>query len=202
MDIAPFTVALAGGGAVLVRPVVPADRALLQAGFARLSERSRFFRFMRPIERLSDMELDVLTDLADARQRAVGALGLIGKDGAAEPEQAPAGIARYVRLPDRPDMAEVAVVVVDEYQGQGLGGLLLGALAKWAAAEGVVAFTAITHSENRAMLGLFLAVGAKVVGASGAERELEIPIYADPARYPATPTGDAFRTAYRLAAVA
>ena len=202
MDIAPFAIELPRGGKALIRPVVPADRALLQAGFARLSERSRFFRFMRPIERLSETELDVLTDLADPRQRAIGALGLISSGDTGEPEQEPAGVARYVRLPDRPDMAEVAVVVVDSYQGQGLGGLLLGALAKWAAAEGVVAFTAITHSENRAMLGLFLSVGARIVGASGAERELEIPIYADPARYPATPTGDAFRRAYRLASVA
>ena len=35
------------------------------------------------------------------------------------------GVARSVRNPDRPDTAEVAVTVIDDWQGRGLGTLLL-----------------------------------------------------------------------------
>ena len=48
------------------------------------------------------------------------------------------GVARYAMLDtDHPDMAESAVVVADEYQGRGLGKLLLWRLVSYARAKGI-----------------------------------------------------------------
>ena len=46
------------------------------------------------------------------------------------------GVARYVRNPTHPETAEVAVTVIDEWQGRGLGTLLLEVLGQRARAEG------------------------------------------------------------------
>lgn len=65
-------------------------------------------------------------------------------------------MARFVRSPDRPDTAEAAVTVVDDWQGRGVGTALLDALAERARAEGVVRFTALMLAE---MLELLQALG-------------------------------------------
>src|ERR687897_58989 len=62
----------------------------------------------------------------------------------ARPRQIYAGervaVARCVRLPDRPDTAEMAIVVGDPFQGQGLGRALTLALADAAVAVGIRRF--------------------------------------------------------------
>ena len=52
------------------------------------------------------------------------------------------GIARYVRDRDDPQTAEIAVTVVDDWQGRGLGTELLTQLSGRARREGVLRFTA------------------------------------------------------------
>jgi GNAT superfamily N-acetyltransferase len=47
------------------------------------------------------------------------------------------GVARYVRAGADPEVAEVAVTVVDDWQGRGLGRALLERLAARARREGV-----------------------------------------------------------------
>lgn len=51
-------------------------------------------------------------------------------------------------------LAEVAVVVEDAYQGQGLGSFLCGSLAAHARAHGIKAFTCDVHCMNSRMLHL------------------------------------------------
>jgi GNAT superfamily N-acetyltransferase len=63
-------------------------------------------------------------------------------------------VARYDRLPES-DAAEVAFVVADEFQGRGVGGLLLRNLAAIARARGIARFVADTLSDNRRMLRTF-----------------------------------------------
>jgi RimJ/RimL family protein N-acetyltransferase len=58
------------------------------------------------------------------------------------------GVGRYVRLPDDPGAAEFAVTVGDPYQGEGLGGALVEALADLARAGGVRRFTATMLADN------------------------------------------------------
>lgn len=189
-----FETTLRDGARVLIRPVLPEDRHLLEIGFEHVSQTSRYIRFLAPKSRLSDRDLDLFTTSHGDDHVAMGALEID-----AEPAQ-PVGIARYVRLSDRRDAAEIAVTVVDDYQGLGLGCILIGALARHAASDGITHFVALVHEDNRKMLHLFKELDAQVESDAGGEVELRIPLHRDPAAYPNTKTGDAFRDVYRLAA--
>jgi protein lysine acetyltransferase len=59
------------------------------------------------------------------------------------------GVARWVRLHDDPEAAEIAIVVGDDWQGRGVGGLLGEAVAEEARLRGIRRFTATMQSDNR-----------------------------------------------------
>jgi RimJ/RimL family protein N-acetyltransferase len=144
-------VRLHDGSRVLVRRVRPDDRELFVAGFERMSGESRYRRFMSHKKRLSDQELDFFTRLDHDLHEAIGAIDEATGDGV--------GVARMHRRDDDPEVAEAAVTVVDDWQGRGLGGLLLDRLSARARELGVKRFEASVFTTNRAMLTLFQRVG-------------------------------------------
>ena len=149
-------VRLRDGSAVLIRPVRPEDAGLLEDGFARLSDRSRRLRFLGPKASLSAAELRYLTDVDHRDHEALGALDHARGGGV--------GIARYVRDREDPHAAEIAVTVIDGWQGRGLGTELLARLSERACQEGIGRFTAAVAADNAAMTGLLRNLGAEVVG--------------------------------------
>ena len=68
---------------------------------------------------------------------------------------------RYVVQP--PTAAEIAFVVIDDYQGQGIGAALLRHLAILARSAGLNAFTAEVLPENIPMLKTFEKSGLKMI---------------------------------------
>lgn len=121
------TVELDGDLKALVRRILPSDKSLLQAGFQRMSERSRYQRCMAEKLKLTDQELRYFTEVDGQDHFALGALR--------SPLGSPAigmGTGRFVRLHE-PDVAEPAITIVDEYQQKGLGRVLLERLvgAAW-----------------------------------------------------------------------
>ena len=152
----PMRATLRDGTPVLLKAIGPEDRAGLAAGFARLSARSRRQRFLAPVHRLSQRQLRYLTELDYDDHMAWGAADL-----SAAPVRG-AGVARYVRLADDPASAEVAVTVIDAYQGRGLGTLLLTLLARSAAANGIESFCGTVADDNGPMLGLLERAGAAI----------------------------------------
>ncbi len=182
---------LRDGTRLLLREVRPEDAPLVRLGFAQLSDRSRQFRFLRATPRLSDDDLSFLAG-ADTNE-VIGALDL-GTD-----PPAPVGMARYVRLPGRPETAEVAITVIDSHQRRGLGTLLFGCLAWQAERTGLKGFEALVHHANRQMRDLLEDLGAVVEEDMGSELHYLLPLPADPTGFPATPAGDAFRAAHALA---
>jgi RimJ/RimL family protein N-acetyltransferase len=148
-------VRLRDGSAVLIRPVRPADDGLLADGFARLSDRSRRMRFLGPKEALSAAELRYFTDVDHRDHEALGALDHARGGGV--------GIARYVRDRDDPRTAEIAVTVIDGWQGRGLGTELLARLSERARQEGIDRFTAAVSADNTAMAGLLRNFGGDLV---------------------------------------
>jgi GNAT superfamily N-acetyltransferase len=149
-------VSLRDGTRVRLRPVVPEDKALLTAGFERLSPESRFRRFMVPITELSAEQLSSLTEVDYVNHFAWMAISLN------EPGCPGVGVARYIRRPEEPDVAEAAVTVLDEYQGRGLGTLLLEALGAVALENGISRFRGYVLETNRPMLDLLEALGGAV----------------------------------------
>jgi acetyltransferase len=135
-----------------VRPVEPEDRALLLDAFERrFGAESRYGRFMAPKKRLSPTELDYFTDVDHDLHEAIGAIDPRSGEGI--------GIARFIRDRAGAPSAEAAVALADEWQGQGLGWLLLDRLADRARAVGVHEFSASLLAGNRAMLALFARLG-------------------------------------------
>jgi RimJ/RimL family protein N-acetyltransferase len=168
----PAWVALKGGGLVLMRPVVPQDREQIIDGFNRLSPESRRLRFHEPRHALSKTEIDFLTAI-DQDWHVSWAACL--------PDGTGVGIARYVIDPPPVGQAargaEIALVVVDEYQRRGIGLALLRKLAAIAAARGLVTFHATVLSENRAMLALIDRFAAAATPTEGVLR-VEVPVAA------------------------
>ena len=149
----PFDFKLRDGRRVRIRPVVPGDETLVAAGMARLSPRTRFYRFHRPVEQLSPEELTVLTATDGRNHVAWGAVALD------EPGMPGVGIARYVRDLDEPARAEVAVTVVDDFQGAGLGRALAQTLALTALENGIRRFVVRVLPSNGAGLRLLRRFG-------------------------------------------
>jgi RimJ/RimL family protein N-acetyltransferase len=157
---------LRDGSRVLIRPVQSADAPLLADGFARLSATSRWMRFLTPKKELSPAELRFLTDLDHHDHEALGALDR--RDGRG------VGVARYVRQADDPWGADVAVTIVDEWQGRGLGTELLARLSDRAREENIRRFTALVAAENVAVGGLLRNACARLVGRESNTLEYEI----------------------------
>ena len=150
----PLEATLQDGTRVGFRPIQPEDKHWLQRGIEEMSPESRYRRFFAPVDHLTEDQLRYFTEvdqvdhvawlatLADARDHRVVA------------------VARFIRIPGRPDAAEAAVTVIDEYQGRGLGRAMLVVLTRQAIASGIKRFTMFVLGENKAMLALLHDAGA------------------------------------------
>ncbi|PTL82772.1 GNAT family N-acetyltransferase [Vitiosangium sp. GDMCC 1.1324] len=141
--------ALADGTWAELRMVRPEDAPLLRDGFERLSPRSRFQRFLSAKPRLSADELLYLTS-ADGERHV--ALGAVARSPAGK--EVGLGVARFFRLEQTPEVAEVAITVVDDAQGKGLGRILMDRLVEAASERGVECFEFRVLAGNLAMYKL------------------------------------------------
>jgi protein lysine acetyltransferase len=131
------------GTRVEIRPIEPGDKEKLVAGLHQLSAESIRKRFLAAKPRFTSAELRYLTEVDGFNHIALVAVL------EADPEQLVA-VARCVRLPDRPTTAEMAIVVGDPWQNQGLGRALATALADAARAVGIRRFAATMLGDNEA----------------------------------------------------
>ena len=132
------------GRQVLLRMITPADRDKLLAGFERLSPRSRYRRFFSSKRGLTDAELSFFTETDGYDHFALGA-ALLEVDGSEGPG---AGIGRFIRVPGEPAVAEVAITVIDDFQGVGLGRILLERIIEAAAERDVTRLRFHLLAEN------------------------------------------------------
>ena len=139
---------------VFIRPIRPADAAGLRDGFARLGLRSRYLRFLGPKQSLTDAEVAYLTDVDHVQHEALVAVDTAAKTGI--------GVARFIRDPLVPEVADVAVTVVDEWQGHGVGSELIRQLTDLAACRGVRRFTALVSTDNMRMRRLLARMAGDV----------------------------------------
>lgn len=154
-------VELRDGRTVVARPIEPEDREAFLATFERLSEESRYLRFLTPVPRLTESQIGYLTDVDHHDHEALIAFELSTGEGV--------GIARFVRDAANPTVAEAAVAVADEWQGSGVGKTLCRLLADRAREEGIERFDAVLLTHNRSMLSVLQSIGPTrvVSGESG-----------------------------------
>jgi GNAT superfamily N-acetyltransferase len=178
---------LRDGTRILVRPIVPEDRERLREGFARLSARSRYRRFLTSLEHLSDQQVRDLTEIDYDDHMAWVAVD------PSRPSLPGLGVARYVRLAEEPAVAEAAVTVLDEYQGRGIGTILLRMLAGSAREHGIRSFRGYVLAENAPMMDILHDLGVTAVQ-EGPLLRVDVPIPATADELPDTPTGKVFKS--------
>ncbi len=162
---------LPAGERVLVRPVRISDEEALQELFYRLSDDSSYQRFMSHHREHPHEEMLELVDLDYTANAAL--VAAVEADGCEEI----IGLTRY-DLDPATNLAEVAFVVRDEWQGRGVGTLLMRRIAELARARGIAGFTADVLAHNRAMLGVLAESGLKL------ESELDAGVYHSVLRFP------------------
>jgi len=157
----PLVVGLHDATPLLLRLGTSDDGDALVAGFARLSGESRFARFFTGKHRLSDRDVDRLLEIDESRHVAVVAEDTSRlSDVDQQTMGLGVGVARYITSSTDPARAEIAVAVIDEYHGRGIGRLLLDALIDHAVDNGITTGTATVLSVNTKMLRLLTSMGA------------------------------------------
>jgi acetyltransferase len=143
--VQPVPATTSKGLRVVLHPQRPADRELYVEALGSLSVealRTRFFAARRPpdavVERLTHIDyIDHVAWVAD------------------DADGLPAGIGRFIVSAEDSAKAEIALGILDAYQGKGLGRLLVGTLGCAAQARGVAILTALVLADNRAMRAVF-----------------------------------------------
>lgn len=184
-----FEVDLRDGTPIRIAPVAPEDAEDIAKGYRELSPASRFARFHTSSPELSDRQVRYLTDVDQVDHVAIGAREVATDEGI--------GVARYVRLPEEPEVAEAAVTVLDDWQGLGAGTVLLACLAALARSAGVTTFRNYVLSENEPMLRLFRELGAKAQPEAPGLQRVDLALPETAVDLPDTPTGRVFRAVSR-----
>ena len=155
---------LKDGAEIAIRRVDGSDRDALVAGFERLSPTSRFQRFFTGVPYLSESMVARLTDVDQDRHVALGVFDPTRpSDVEGSSDGLGIGVGRYFVANDDPASADAALAVIDEYQGRGIGTLLLQALVITARQNGIETFTADVMTQNRGMTAVLSRLGARPV---------------------------------------
>lgn len=163
-------VLLRDGSGITLRFATRADTTAVESLVARVSQESRYFRFMAGVSYLPKATIEEMC-VNEPRERA-NLLATLGD----EHSGTVVGIGSYASLAVR-NAAEVSFLVADEYHGKGIGTLLLERLAGIAAANGFVAFEAEMLSDNEKMMTVFKDAGFEIIKAAGGSTvHIEFPV--------------------------
>lgn len=140
---------------LVLRPLVPADLHEIQRLVGRLSDNSAYMRFHQLMRQLPESTARMLCDEREGRiawvwQRAF--------------DDTIVAVGRCERIAE--GRAELALLVEDAYQGNGLGRVLLSTLLKQARQNGLVALHASVLAVNMPVLKLLRTCGVPVTASS------------------------------------
>jgi RimJ/RimL family protein N-acetyltransferase len=158
------------GRQVIVRQATPADTALLAELLSRLSERTRWLRYASPHPLWGEAAQREAARMAQARPPQQITLVAIMQGYSGEEAVA---IAELVRDFENPAAGEVAFLVRDDEQRNGIGVALASRLVQLARAAGITALRAEIQGENWAMQRLVRRLGLPFTATfSGGEAQL------------------------------
>jgi CRP-like cAMP-binding protein len=150
--VTPIPVRLADGGELMLRPVLPGDNERSSSTSVEFSSETLYRRFMStraPSSALMHYLFEV-----DYVDHFVWVL-VDGTDGPVVAD------VRFVRDVNDASVAEIAFIVADDYQGRGIGSLLMDALTISAQVGGVRRFTARLLADNLRMRSILDRFGAE-----------------------------------------
>jgi RimJ/RimL family protein N-acetyltransferase len=170
---AAFKTTLPSGIPVLVRHVGPADAPRLKDGFKLISSLARRRHF--PGDDVRELGAEQLKALEQVDQKNYCIWGAMNPAKAEEPG---IGIARYRRIEEEPSAADVAITILDQYQGTGAGLLLHACLHYTAAHNRIRHFYYDVAGENQRFIRHLQHLGAEFQGRVLGMTRLRMPVYA------------------------
>ena len=152
-QVLPGEFALQDGTPATIWPLLPTDAETLRDVFRRLSPGSRHHRFLRVLDQLDDPMIRLLVDSVDGAHHIALLLIVLPPEG-----DELIGVAHLVQYPADPATADIAVTVVDHWQGRGAGTALGSALMQRRPAA-VTRLRTLVAAGNRASLALLARAG-------------------------------------------
>jgi acetyltransferase len=156
--------ATTGGGEVELRPIRPEDQPALQRWLATVSPESRYARFLGYVSDLSAPQWRYLTSV-DGHDH----VAFVARRGGEI-----AGVGRWIRFADEPEVAEIAFLIGDRFQRQGIGRRLCARLIEEARAHGVRQFRGYVLPHNRGIRRLLAAPALERLRDSGRVIDVKI----------------------------
>ena len=153
-QVLPGEFALQDGTPAMIWPLLPTDAETLRDVFRRLSPGSRYHRFLHMLDQLDDRMIRLLVGSVDGVHHIALLLTVLPPAG----QEALIGVAHLVQDPDDPATADIAVTVVDDWQGRGAGTALGSALLARRPAA-VTRLRTLVAAGNRASLALLAGAG-------------------------------------------
>ena len=153
-QVLPGEFVLQDGTPALLWPLLPTDAETLRDVFRRLSPESRHHRFLQVLDQLDDPMIRLLVDSVDGLHHIALLLIVLPPQG----EEEIIGVAHLVQYPADPATADIAVTVVDDWQGRGAGTALAAALMRRRPAA-VTRLRTLVAADNRASLALLARAG-------------------------------------------
>ncbi|PPD49124.1 MAG: GNAT family N-acetyltransferase [Methylobacter sp.] len=144
----------ANGIYITIRPIRPEDAVMEKDFVHRLSEHTKYFRFMQALQELTPEMVVRFTQIDYDREMAFVAVADDTKEGL--PKEL--GVGRYLMNPDGQSV-EFALVVSDGCQRMGIGTRIMKALMQSAKSKGVSFFEGEVLAVNRPMLALTKKLG-------------------------------------------
>lgn len=138
---------LRDGTPVLIRPLRAEDRGREEDFLRRLSPKAKKFRFLGDFKEADPALVDCLMDV-DYQDR-MAFIALVHDDG----KLREIGVSRYSATADG-QSCECAVIVADDWQGRGLGALLMRHLIDMARRKGFRRMFSVDAANNQAMRDL------------------------------------------------
>ena len=147
--------ALNDGSHVLIRSLRPQDREREKAFIENLSPATRHQRFLGEIKEVGEQLLNQLMDVGTPQR--VAYVALVHDNG----ELREVGISRYAQVDEQPSHCEFAVTIADEWQGKGLGALLMQHLIDEARNNGFQQMYSVDSAANYSMRRLAKQLGMR-----------------------------------------
>jgi len=153
-QVLPGEFFLQDGTPAMIWPLLPTDAETLREGFRQLSPDSRQHRFLTALGELDDPMIRLLVDSVDGVHHIALLLIVLPPEGV----EGPAGVAHLMQDPADPASADIAVTVLDDWQGRGAGTALVSALMQRRPAA-VCRLRTLVAAGNRASLALLAGAG-------------------------------------------
>lgn len=144
------------GDRVLLRPIRETDEPKMSDLFYSLSQETIHRRWLAGVSRMPHKELRRYLRVDDRENVAI-----VVETGSPDTEPELLGVGRYHVAPAT-GYADVAFVIRDDWQGQGLGTALFSHLIDIARQNGIPGFTADVLATNNAMLHVFHRAGLRI----------------------------------------